>query len=106
MNNQAKPLTRKEAAVRWAMFGKVYARYNGVNLPIRPMPGDPPLPHTEHESFSCRILEDPDATFHCYPEDEIFQAAEKTTDRLTQSSKWPEYINTNHPVYTDNQNKP
>lgn len=33
-------------------------------------------------------------------------AADKTAVRLTQSSKWPEYINTNHPVYTDNQNKP
>jgi len=66
----AKPLTRKEAAVRWALGDKVYATYNGVNLPIRPMPGDPPLPHTEHESFSCRILEDPDASFHHYPDDQ------------------------------------
>ena len=70
MNKQAEQLTREQAAVRWGLGDKVYAHYNGVNLPIRPLPGDPPLPHTEHESFSCRILEDPDATFHHYPDDQ------------------------------------
>lgn len=74
MNDHSRPLSRNDAAVLWALGSFVYATYNGVSLPIKPLGNSPPLPHTEHESFSCRILEDPDATFHRYPDDEIPQA--------------------------------
>ena len=50
--SNTKLLTRKQAAVRWALAEKVYAHYNGVNLPIRPLPGSPRPERSRRHRYS------------------------------------------------------